>query len=101
MESKPSELITVPRSRKLARRQFLGGSDARIITSADEAPVMRRLRHEQNINVSPSLLEIRCAPVLSSPNRQRRRLRACGSSDVRTREAATDNSRLPKILQPS
>jgi hypothetical protein len=24
MESKPSELITVPRSRKLARRRFLG-----------------------------------------------------------------------------
>jgi hypothetical protein len=49
MESKPSEFITVPRSRELARRQFLGGSDARIITSADEALVMRRLRHEQNI----------------------------------------------------
>jgi hypothetical protein len=50
MESKPSELITVPRSRKLARRQFLGGSDPRIITSAAEAAVMRRRRqHEQNI----------------------------------------------------
>jgi hypothetical protein len=49
MESKPSELITVRRSRKLARRRFLGGSDARIITSTDEAPVMRRLWHEQNI----------------------------------------------------
>ena len=49
MESKPSELITVPRSRKLARRQFPGGSDARIITIGDEAPVMRRLWHEQNI----------------------------------------------------
>jgi hypothetical protein len=49
MECKPSELITVPRSRKLARRRFLGGSEARIITSADEALVMRRLWHEQNI----------------------------------------------------
>ena len=49
MERKPSELITVPRSRKLARRRFLGGSDALIITSADEAPAMRRLGHEQNI----------------------------------------------------
>jgi hypothetical protein len=49
MESKPSELITVPRSRKLARRRFPGGSDARIITIADGAPVMRRLWHEQNI----------------------------------------------------
>jgi hypothetical protein len=49
MESKPSELITVPRSRKLARRRFPGGSDAWIITIADGAPVMRRLWHDQNI----------------------------------------------------
>ena len=49
MESKPSELITVPRSRKLARHRFLGGSNARTITSADEAAMMRRLSHEQNI----------------------------------------------------
>jgi hypothetical protein len=49
MESKPSELITVPRSRKLARRRFPGGLDAWIITIADGAPVMRRLWHDQNI----------------------------------------------------
>jgi hypothetical protein len=47
MESTLNQLITVPRSRK-AQRRFLGGSDERIITSADEAPVTR-LRHEQNI----------------------------------------------------
>jgi hypothetical protein len=32
-----NDLIMVPRSRKLNRRQFIGGSDARIIMSPDEA----------------------------------------------------------------
>jgi hypothetical protein len=36
-----NDLITVPRSRKLNRRQFIGGSDARIIMSPDEAGVIR------------------------------------------------------------
>jgi hypothetical protein len=49
MGSEPSELITVPKSRKLVRHRFLGGSNARTITSVDEAAMMRRLSHEQNI----------------------------------------------------
>ena len=41
MEIRLSDLITVPRSRKLGRRQFIGGSDARIIMSPDEAALIR------------------------------------------------------------
>ena len=36
-----NDLITVPRSRKPDRRQFIGGSDARIIMSPDEAALIR------------------------------------------------------------
>jgi hypothetical protein len=36
-----NQLITVPQSRKLDRRQFIGGSDARIIMSPDEAALIR------------------------------------------------------------
>jgi hypothetical protein len=87
MESKPSELITVPRSRKLARRRFLGGSDARIITSADEAPVMRRLRHEQNIEclaiTTGNPLRV-YALVAKSSTAQTPRLRLIGRPDSRS-----------------
>jgi hypothetical protein len=93
MESKPSELITVPRSRKPARRQFLNGSDARIITSDDEAAVVRRLWHEQTSNVSASYWK-----PAAHPRSRRQIVNGADSparclSDVRTREAATDNSR--------
>ena len=87
MESKPSEFITVPRSRKLARRQFLGGSDARIITSADEAPVMRRPRHEQNIQCLDIITgnPVRtCALVAKSSTAQTPRLRLIGRPDSRS-----------------
>jgi hypothetical protein len=87
MESKPSELITVPRSRKLARRRFLGGSDARIITSADEAPVMRRLRHEQNIEclaITTGNPLRTCALVAKSSTAQTQRLRLIGRPDSRS-----------------
>jgi len=36
-----SDLITVPCSRKPDRRQFIGGSDARIIMSPEEAALIR------------------------------------------------------------
>src|SRR5271168_2955364 len=36
-----NQLITVPRSIKPARRQFIGGSDARIIMNPDEAALSR------------------------------------------------------------
>jgi hypothetical protein len=87
MESKPSELITVPRSRKLARHRFLGGSDARIITSADEAPVMRRLRHEQNIEclaITTGNPLRTCAHVAKSATAQTPRLRLIGRPDSRS-----------------
>jgi hypothetical protein len=97
MESKPSEFITVPRSRKLARRRFLGGSDARIITSADEAPVMRRLRHEQNIQclgITPGNPLRTCAHVAKSATAQTPRLRLIGRPDSRSghrRQQAAEN----------
>jgi hypothetical protein len=87
MESKPSELITIPRARKLARRRFLGGSDARIITSADEAPVMRRLRHEQNIQclgITTGNPLRTCAHVAKSATAQIPRLRLIGRPDSRS-----------------
>jgi hypothetical protein len=87
MKSKPSELITVPRSRKLARRRFLGGSEARIITSADEAPVMRRLRHEQNIEclaITTGNPLRTCALVAKSSTAQTPRLRLIGRPDSRS-----------------
>ena len=59
MESKPSELITVPRSRKLARRRFPRGSDARIITIANKAPVMRRLSDA----IPPPAAKVERAPL--------------------------------------
>ena len=41
MSFKPSEPITARRSQEQNRRQFLGGSDARIIMSPDEAALIR------------------------------------------------------------
>ena len=41
MEVRISDRITVPRSRKPDRRQFIAGSDARIIISLDEAALIR------------------------------------------------------------
>ncbi len=35
-----NDLITVPRSKKPDRRQFIGGSDARIIMSPDEGALL-------------------------------------------------------------
>jgi hypothetical protein len=87
MESNPSEFITVPRSRKLARRRFLGGSDAGIITSVDEAPVMRRPRHEQNIQCLDIITgnPVRtCALVAKSSTAQTPRLRLIGRPDSRS-----------------
>jgi hypothetical protein len=88
MESKPSELITVPRSRKLARRRFPGGSDARIITIADGAPVMRRLWHEQNIQclgITTGNPPRTRAHVAKSSTAQTPRLRPIGRQHLRTR----------------
>jgi hypothetical protein len=87
MESKPSELITVPRSGKLARRRFLGGSHARIITSADEAPVMRRLWHDQNIQCLGITTENpprTRAHVAKSSTAQSPRLQLIGRQDSRS-----------------
>jgi hypothetical protein len=36
-----TDLLAVPRSKKPDRRQFIGGSDARIIMSPDEAALIR------------------------------------------------------------
>ena len=41
MNFKPSEPITAGRLQKRNRRQFLGGSDARIIMSPDELALIR------------------------------------------------------------
>src|SRR5271166_4250109 len=41
MEIRLSDLITVPHSIKPDRRRFIGGSDARIIMSPDEAALIR------------------------------------------------------------
>jgi hypothetical protein len=60
MEGKPGELITVPRSLKLAPCQFLGGSGARIIVSGGEAALMRPL-HDQNAEVKSQ----RCLAIIS------------------------------------
>ena len=43
MKINQTDLITVPRSRKPGHCQFIGGSDARIIISLDEAALIRRL----------------------------------------------------------
>ena len=79
---------------------FLGGSDARIIVSADEAALIR-LWHEQNVQMKSEdlgcLRETRDTPVLTPPNRQRRRLSSCGPFGASTRELATDNGRPPQI----
>ena len=101
MESKPERVYHGPEVSKAGAAQFLGGSDAGIITSADEAPVMRRPRHEQNIQCLDIITgnPVRtCALVAKSSTAQTPRLRLIG---VQTREAATGDSRLPKILQPS
>jgi len=47
-----NDLITVPRSKKLDRRLFIGGSDARIIMSPDEAALIR-LRKEKRGEAEP------------------------------------------------
>ena len=102
MESKPSELITVPRSRKLARLRFLGGSDARIITIGDEAPVMRRLWHEQNIQclgITTGNPPRTRAHVAKSSMAQTPLLAA--HSDASTRERPQTTADRRKIIQPS
>jgi hypothetical protein len=43
MKINQTDLITTPRSRKPGHWQFIGGSDARIIISLDEAALIRRL----------------------------------------------------------
>ena len=48
MEVRISDRITVPRSRKPDRRQFIRGSDARIIISLDEAALIRLLTGDHN-----------------------------------------------------
>jgi hypothetical protein len=48
MEVRISDRITVPRSRKPDRRQFIGGSDARIIISLDEAALIRLWTGDHN-----------------------------------------------------
>ena len=47
MNFKSPEPITAGRSQKPNRRQFLGGSDARIIMSADEAALIRLWREKR------------------------------------------------------
>ena len=44
-------------------------------------------------NVSWSLRETREKPVLTPPNRQRRKLSTCGPLDASTRDLATDNGK--------
>jgi hypothetical protein len=52
MKLTPNDLITVPRPIKPDRRQFVGGSDARIVMSPDEAALMR-LWKEKRGEVEP------------------------------------------------
>jgi len=52
MRIKLSDLVTVPRLMKPDRRQFIGGSDARIIMSPDEAALIR-LWKEKRGEVEP------------------------------------------------
>jgi hypothetical protein len=77
MESKSSELITVPRSRKLARHR-------------------RRLRHEQNIQnlgITTGNPPRTCAHVPKSSTAQTPRLRFLGRQDSRSghRQQTTQN----------
>jgi hypothetical protein len=44
MKIRLSDLTTVQRPAKPDRRQFIGGSDARIIMSPDEAELIRRFK---------------------------------------------------------
>ena len=70
------------------RCHFLGGSDARVIISLDEAAVIR--------DCGPAI-----TAVLTPPNRQRRRLCSCGPFGASTRELATNNGRPLQNYRPS
>ena len=80
MKIKQTDLITVPRSRKPGHCHFLGGSDARVIMSLDEAGA--------DPDCGPAI-----TAVLTPPNRQRRRLCSCGPFGASTRELARNNGR--------
>ena len=72
--------VTTVHSINPNRCRFIGGSDARIIVSRDEAARIQ--------NCGPTI-----TAVFPPPNRQRRRLSSCGPFGASTRELATDNGR--------
>ena len=79
----------------LSRRLFIGGSDVRVIVSREEVALVL-LWHEQNVQMKSqrSLGVILKTPVVTSPDRQQRRLSICGPLGVSTRELlASDNGR--------
>jgi hypothetical protein len=79
----------------LSRRLFIGGSDVRVIVSREEVALVL-LWHEQNVQMKSqrSLGVILKTPVVTSPDRQQRRLSICGPFGVSTRELlASDNGR--------
>jgi hypothetical protein len=49
MEGKPSELITVPQSRKLARRKFFDGSNARMSEAGGSDPAVARAKRPNEV----------------------------------------------------
>ena len=81
----------------LSRRLFIGGSDVRVIVSGEEAALVR-LWHEQKVQVKSQRslgvnTEDARTPVVTSPDRQQRRLSICGPFGASIRELATDNGR--------
>ena len=82
----------------LSRRLLIGGgSDFGVIVSGEEAALVR-LWHEQKVQVKSQRslgvnTEDARTPVVTSPDRQQRRLSICGPFGASIRELATDNGR--------
>ena len=79
-----SDLLGAPRATKPTRRHFIGGSDARIVMSADESALIR-LWGERRGDVEPEDLSRVSSPSYSrltraaEPRTQGRRRRAAPS----------------------
>jgi hypothetical protein len=88
MKINQTDLITVPRSRKPGHYQFIGGSDARIIISLDEAALIRLWTGD------PSR-----ARAAKSPTAQG--LCSCDPFGASPRELATNDGRPLQNYRPS
>ena len=87
MKIKQTDLITVPRSRKPGHCHFIGGSDARMIISLDEAALIRLWTG------GPSGAHAAKSPTL--------RLRSYGPFAASPRELAINNGRPLQNYRPS